>query len=322
MTTRTFCTLVNRGYLAKGLALHESLVRHCPGVRLFVLCLDAGSHRILSSLDLDRLELVAHAELEDEALRAARANRSEREYCFTCSASFPRWLLRNRPEIDVLASVDADTCFFGDPEPLFEELGAGSISITEHRFPDAWKHHEDSGIYNAGWACFRRDDNGLRCLDWWHERCLEWCFDRIEGDRYADQKYIEQWPVRFEGVVVLRHKGANVAPWNVPRYRVRAQGGRVLVDEDPLIFYHFCGVRKPAPGLYNSSLSTPIPTALRKNVYGPYIAALHRWQKAVDRASGAGAADKLRRLFPDVRTTIRDLAAGEKLLIAPWGRVL
>jgi len=322
MTRRYFCTLVNRGYLTKGLALHESLLRHCPDVVLFMLCLDDESHRVLTGLGRDRLRLVPHAEFEDEEMLAARANRSEREYCFTCTASFPRWLMENRPEIDLLAFVDADTCFFSDPEPLLDELGEGSIGITEHRFPEVWKHHEEVGVYNAGWACFRRDAEGLRCLDWWHERCIEWCYDRIEGDRYAEQKYIEQFPARFDGVVVLRHQGANVAPWNVPRYRIHRVGDRVLIDGETLIFYHFCGVRKPAPGLYNSSLSTPISTTLRKDVYGPYIAALHRWQKVVDRASGAGAAERLRGLFPGVRTTVKDLAAGEKLLLAPWGRVL
>lgn len=322
MPTRTFCTHVNRAYLAKGLALHESLTRHHPEAELFVLCLDAEAYEVLSSLRLDRLRLVSHDELADEVMLAARRNRSEREYCYTCSASFPRWLLRNRPEIDLLAYIDADTCFFSDPEPLFEELGEGSIGIIEHRFPEFWKEYEACGIYNSGWACFRRDRNGLSCVEWWHERCVEWCGDRIEGDRFSDQKYLEQWPVRFEGVVVLQHEGANVAPWNVPRYRVHREDGRVLVDDVPLIFYHFCGVRKPAPGLWNSSVSTAISTALRRDVYGPYVAMLHRWQREVDRVAGTGPRERLRRLLPGVRTTLRDLRGGEKLLLAPWGRVL
>ena len=109
--------------------------------------------------------------------------------------------------------------FFSDPEPLFQELGDGSISITEHRFPEFWKHYEVCGIYNAGWACFRRDENGMQCVQWWYEQCLDWCYDRVEDDRYSDQKYLEKWPVLFNGVVVLQNKGANTAPWNVPRYQ-------------------------------------------------------------------------------------------------------
>ncbi len=322
MTTRYFCTHVNRGYLTKGLALHESLVRHRPDAKLFILCLDTEAYQLLSRLELDRLELVRHSEFEDDAMREARGNRNEREYCYTCSASFPRWILKHRAEVDTLAFVDADTCFFSDPEPLFQELGEGSISIIEHRFPDFWKQHEDCGVYNSGWACFRRDENGLRCVQWWHEQCLNWCHDWIDGDRYSDQKYLEQWPALFEGVVVLRNKGANTAPWNVPNYRIHSSGGTVLIDDEPLVFYHFCGVRKPAPGLYNSSVSTPISAALRRDVYGPYLAMLHKWQKEVDRVAGTGLREKVRRFFPSPRTSLKDLRAGEKILLAPWGNIL
>jgi Nucleotide-diphospho-sugar transferase len=325
MRTRYFCSHLNRGYLAKALALYESLQRHHADARLFLLCLDDDSYDILARLALSRLELVRHHEFEDDALRAARSNRSEREYCYTCSASFPYWLLQHRPEIDLLTFLDADTFFFSDPEPLFAELGGGSVAITEHRFPEMWKHHEDCGIYNSGFASFRRDPNGLACVQWWHESCLAWCHDWIDGDRYSDQKYLEQWPRRFGGVVVLRHKGANVAPWNVPVYRIHQDQGQaagVMVDDQPLVFYHFCGVRKPAPGLYNSSVDTPMSRALRRQVYGPYVAALHRWQRRIDRVAGTSLPAKIRRLFPAPRTTFRDLKAGEKLLLAPWGRVL
>jgi hypothetical protein len=322
MKRRYFCTHVNQGYLAKGLALHQSLQLHHPQATLFLLCLDGESHRILSRLGLPGLELVRHEDFADGETIEARRNRSEREYCYTLSASFPWWLLKNRPELDLLSFIDADTCFFSDPEPLFAELGEGSIGITEHRFPEMWKQHEDCGVYNSGWAMFRRDGDGLACAEWWHRRCLEWCRDYIDGDRYSDQKYLEKFPKLFGGVVVLQHKGANVAPWNVPRYDIRSEGGRVLVDEQPLVFYHFCGLRKPAPGFYNSSVSTPISKALRREVYGPYIAMIHAWQRRVDRVAGRGLFSRLSAIFPAPRTTYKDIAAGEKLLFAPWGRVL
>ena len=122
--------------------------------------------------------------------------------------------------------------------------------------------------------------------------------------------------------MVLRHKGANVAPWNVPNYRIHKRGGSVLIDQEPLIFYHFSGVRRIAPGLYNSSVSTGISSALRQDVYRPYVARLHKWQKRVDRAAGTGIGEKTRRLLPGVRTTLKNLGEGERILLAPWGRVL
>ncbi len=322
MTTRYFCSHVDRGYLTKGLALHESLMRNNSAAKLFLLCLDSEAYDILTRLDLDGLEPVSHAEFEDDVMRTARADRSHREYCYTCSASFTRWVLNHRAEVDMLAFIDADTCFFSDPEPLFQELGEGSISVIEHRFPDFWKQYEDHGVYNSGWACFRRDDNGLQCVDWWHERCLEWCHDWVDGDRYSDQKYLEQWPSRFDGVVVLQNPGANVAPWNVPRHSIRELDGQVLIDGEPLVFYHFCGVRKPAPGLYNISILTPMSTALRRDVYGPYLAMLHQWQRTVDQLAAVSLGEKARRLFPAPRKSFSDFREGKRILFAPWGKVL
>src|SRR5207244_8164736 len=91
----------------------------------------------------------------------------------------------------------------------------------------------------VGWVSFRRDAHALACLHWWRERCLEWCYDRYEDGRFADQKYLDDWPSRFQRVAVLQHKGANLAPWNLANYTIRANGDRVLVDEAPPILSHF-----------------------------------------------------------------------------------
>ena len=55
----------------------------------------------------------------------------------------------------------------------------------------------------------------------------------------AVQKYLDTWPNRFPGVVVVRHQAANAAPWNISNYMVREDKGGVWVDEEPLIFFHF-----------------------------------------------------------------------------------
>ena len=57
------------------------------------------------------------------------------------------------------------------------------------------------------------------------------------------QKYLDDWPTRFENVVVLQHKGAGLAPWNLAGYSTSIQGNQVFVDDDPLIFYHFSGFK-------------------------------------------------------------------------------
>jgi hypothetical protein len=297
---RYFCTYFDRHYLSRGLALHASLTLHCAAFKLWVLCLDQATFDTLSRMQLPGLEPIAVDELEayDQRLAAVRPDRSPVEYYFTCTPSLPIFLFDRRPDVDLLTYLDADLFFFASPEPVFEEIGSASIAIIEHRFPHHLRHFERYGIYNVGWVSFRRDATGQECLRWWRERCIEWCYDRCEDGRFADQKYLDDWPRRFPNVVSLKHDGANLAPWNVMRYRVETAGGRLLVDGTPVIFFHFHGFRRLTRWLCDTNLGIYGATAtrlIRRRVYRPYVAALASAVAAVERCTGKRLVDTRQR---------------------------
>src|SRR5438445_589515 len=226
---RYFCTYFDRSYWPRGLALYRSLQRHCPAFQLWVLCMDRVCYDVLAKLGLAGVHPIALDEYEkgDEDLLRAKQNRTPIEYYFTCSPSLPLFVLERHPQADLITYLDADLYFFADPSPIYEEIGRHSIAIIGHRFPPHLQDWERYGIYNVGWVSFRRDAEALVCLRWWRERCLEWCYDRCEDSRFADQKYLDDWPSRFQGVAVLQHKGANLAPWNLANYTIREAGNRV-----------------------------------------------------------------------------------------------
>lgn len=271
-----FCTYFDQHYLTRGLALYRSLERHCAPFRLWVLCLDQTTFDVLTALELPGVVPIRLGGFEqgDDALLQAKQNRSLVEYYFTCTPSLVLYVFRHWPEVDSIAYLDADLWFFAAPSPVYEEVRDHSIGIIPHRFPPRLRVLEKHGIYNVGWLWFRRDTTALACLNWWRECCLEWCYDRVEPGRFADQKYLDDWPQRFDRVAVVQHKGANLAPWNLSNYRVRCEGSQVLVDSDKLLFYHFHGLRRPLPFVFSTSLgsyrSQMTPT-LRDAVYLPYI---------------------------------------------------
>ncbi len=278
---RYFCTYLDQNYLPRGLALHKSLRAHCSDFHLFVLCMDGESYAILDRFAIPEITPVRLADLldGDEALQGAQTNRSRIEFFFTCSPCLPWYLFHKYPNIDLLTYVDADIYFFHDPEEVFTEFGDRSVGIIEHRFAPHLQASASRGIYNVGWLSFRNDENGLACLQWWRERCVEWCYDRLEGDRYADQKYLDVWPKKFQNVAVLQHKGANLAPWNIVNYVIRKDREGLWVDDQRLVFYHFHALKQPSRWFFNSNLSvygTPPYPCVRQDIYAPYVKILQR----------------------------------------------
>ena len=159
-----------------------------------MLCLDDATADTLERLALPGIEPLRLAALEaaHPELLEARANRSRVEYYFTCTPTLIRHLLAATPPGESLMYLDADLYFFSDPEPIDQELAGHSILIVGHRFTAALRGLEEHGIYNVGLLGFVNDANARACLEWWSARCIEWCYDRVEPERFADQKYLDQ----------------------------------------------------------------------------------------------------------------------------------
>jgi hypothetical protein len=254
---RHFCTYFDANYLLRGLTLYRSLADTDCAFRLHVVALDDEAARILAGLGLPNMEVIPLAELESwaPALLTAKTNRRLIEYYFTLTPQLPLFFLARHPGIDLITYLDADLYFYASPEPLFAEMGERSILITPHRYPPRLKEQEVYGLYNVQYQSFRRDAAGLACLQRWRDQCLEWCYDRIEDGKYGDQAYLDEWPGLYgERVAILRHRGGGVAPWNWSEAPIVRQGRVVTVGGDPLIFYHFHGVKIFNPWFISNGL--------------------------------------------------------------------
>ena len=316
-----FCCYFDHRYFDKGVAMYRSLLAHCQDARLWVLCLSDECHRALSQVALPALTPVRLADFEagNAALAAAKADRSLIEYYFTCTASLLDWVLQHEASVEVLTYLDSDLYFFSDPAPIFDAFEGHSTLIIGHRFPPALADRGIYGKYNVGWLSFRRDANGLACLAWWRDRCLEWCYDRLEEDRFADQKYLDRFEELFDGVLVLDHPGANLAPWNLAGHRVEAVGEQVLVDGAPLIFYHFHQFRRLAPFLWdtnNRANGVKRRPALDNLLYRPYIRALAQAHALGDLAGLQREGQLRRRYFASggLRKIARSLIGGDAVI--------
>jgi hypothetical protein len=176
-------------------------------------------------------------EFETPALLAIKDGRTRGEYCWTCTPHVVIDALK-RSGSSEMTYLDADLYFFRSPEILLKEFRASgaSVLLTEHRYAPEYDQTETSGIYCVQFITFRSDQTGLEILNWWGDRCIEWCFARFEEGKFGDQKYLDDWTTRFSGVHVLENIGGGVAPWNMTAYRVSAGP---MVNGVPVVFFHF-----------------------------------------------------------------------------------
>jgi hypothetical protein len=241
--------------------------------------MDAHAFELLGRLGLPNVRLLRLDDVEDDDLRRVKRSRSTAEYCWTLSAALSWHVMEACQDAESVTYLDADLMFFSSVSPLFSEIGTASISIIEHRYPPQLEHLSMYGRFNVQWVLFRRDDIGIACLRRWRSQCIDWCYSRLEEGRMGDQKYLEEWPERYGTALhIIAHAGAGVAPWNVFASRVsRGVDGTILVDDVPLVFYHFHqfqlladGTADLMPPLY--SRLGPVPS----EVYAPYEDALKR----------------------------------------------
>jgi hypothetical protein len=307
-----FCTFFDMRYLSRGLALHESLSRVLADeFELWILCMDAATHGFLRRANLERVNLVKLEELERACpdLPQVRGERKLVEYYFTCKPAFIDFLLKTNPHVDRLTYLDADLYFFGDHSLLKDELSAASIAIVEHRFASNLQSLAITGRYNAGWISIKRDSAGLDCVEWWRQRCIEWCYDTPDNGRYGDQGYINEFSRLFDGVVSVAHKGVNLAPWNIGNFSIGLVNGRVVVDGEPLVFFHFHGLKQLGRWLIDSGLNgyqVSMDHTTKEKIYRPYVRLLHRFEKSIDGVQGYGTTPSLLTRPPSVQDEGRD----------------
>lgn len=280
----TFCTLFDKNYLYRGLALHESLQRHAGNFVLYILCLDSETLATLSALALPSVVLVPLHEVESEDVLRAKSNRSMVEYYWTLASVCTEYVARTSKDSESVAYIDSDIYFFSSPAPLYIEMGEDSVLIVKHNYPPRFQYLTGrSGIYNVGVVIFKRDAIGLNCLQDWRSQCIEWCYSRHEEGKFGDQMYLDSWVAQYKKVHVLQHLGGGVAPWNIGQYQISHTDNRVLIGpSQQLIFYHFHTLKILSHNQFvlHSSFYV-VSSEAKRFIYGPYIQTLKQQIKKV-----------------------------------------
>ena len=273
-----YCTVLSKPFVARALALQQSLVRMAPDVLFGFYCIDDATAPFLRSLNPKNSLIFSPDDFETPALRSIKYVVTPTEYCWTCKSVALLHALGTVAGLDWAVWVDSDMFAFGNPDKALESCHGADVLLTPHRFSTpAFKAFEPSvGRFNAGYAAFRNNEGGRAALNWWRDRCFEDCSAAPMGKKYGDQKYLEDMAALFDRVAVADGAGLNCAPWNVLGLPIEDGVSGVKVAQTPLLLYHFQGLKVVRRWLFDlyGSASVALPQNIRRLIYMPYIAAL------------------------------------------------
>ena len=271
-----FCSYFDRNYLTKFLACKESVTRFENNIVFYCLCLDTFTYEYLHNLKDKDLVLIKLDEIENEflELKYAKQNRDLVEYFFTLSPFLPMYVLK-KYKVDLINYVDSDLFFFRDPKYLIEKMSDNSIMMMEHGI----ENHK-YGKYNVGWLSFKNNTESLKCLEEWSKQCVDWCYDQIENNKYADQKYLDSWPIKITKIKILKFNHS-VAPWNSNNKNLSIVEDKIICDGEDIFFFHFHGTKiyskffTTGYSIYNKKLNHD----LVEKIYFPYIGLIKKLDK-------------------------------------------
>jgi hypothetical protein len=230
-----FVTSFDSNFLPQGIALHLSLERHLKDCyKLWILCLDDQVFDHLNILELNNVVLLKLSRLETPELLLAKSTRTPREYYWTLTPFTFSFVFNSDKNVSRITYLDADTWFMQSPAKLFSELKAvsKSVLITDHAYSIENNQALSSGKYCVQFVTFARSE-GEAVRKWWEERCLEWCYARVEDGKFGDQKYLEKFPELFSDKVHVAQDLDNfMAPWNATRFSYKNA-----------VLWHFHGLR-------------------------------------------------------------------------------
>jgi hypothetical protein len=261
------------------LAMYESLREHTSDFHIYIFAFDDLSYEILTNLNLNCATVISLEEFETTELKSVKNDRSKAEYCWTCTPSVITYVLE-KFKVPDCTYIDSDLFFYSDPSVLISEMEEHNknVLITEHRFSYLPRLYEENraGRFCVQFMTFLNVESSLSVLNNWRKQCINWCYARYEDGKFGDQKYLDEWPLIYQNIHILKHQGGGIAPWNIAHYRFNRNGNSITgkVKKTGLafetVFYHFQYVKFLEDGSFDVGWYI-IPPFVRKLFYAPYM---------------------------------------------------
>lgn len=239
---QTFCTIITSDYIPFAKVLFHSLQKQRPTTNLQVLVVDKEGLPSLEKITFHPVNEIADSSIGKNIVKKY-AHTNPDHFRWALKPVFISYLLQNG--FDRVIYVDPDIYFVNEFDFLFDRLDQSSVLLTPHwSDTNPWinesglYHVLQDGLFNAGFVGANK--NGLDALNWWAEVCHFKTEKNLQHGLFVDQKYLDILPVQFENVGIVRHRGCNLASWNIDTCKREIVDGKLMINRqfEP-VFIHF-----------------------------------------------------------------------------------
>ncbi len=238
--------------MAQALSLAESLKKNQPNSSLTIGLVDKKS----SEIDYDNFscQVIEASEIGVPDFDSLWKKYDIIEFNTAVKPFFFKYLIQKHTEENIFIYLDPDTYLFNNFSSFEEDINNASIVLTPHIYQTVKgilnKVYEKEniflnfGIYNLGFLAVNTNfEETTDILNWWGDRTLEYCYIQPEKGLFTDQIWFNFAPIFFKHTKITRHKGLNVAPWNIHERNIIVKEDTYFVENNPLVFWHFSGFR-------------------------------------------------------------------------------
>ena len=251
MSPLAIVTIVSNNYLHFARTLLQSVAQHHPEAQRYCVIVDRDLSHAQTLADEFSLLSLDQLDLPDGDAFLFQDNVLE------LNTAVKPWALQHLMEKghQRVLYIDPDIVLYRPLAEAIAPLGEqADIVFTPHLLAPATDDQHPgeldirrSGTYNLGFCALNNSDNTRRFLGWWQQKLRRECIIAHDRGIFVDQSWMDLVPGLFPRTFILRHPGYNVAYWNLAQRQLSRDDTGILVNGQPLVFFHYSGLDPLAP---------------------------------------------------------------------------
>lgn len=248
-------TIVARNYVGLAEALERSIYTYNNDIDFYIVVADEPSEYMKNKFRGNVLIAKEILDYKEEKWYEMAFKYNLTEFCTSIKPDSVMYFMKKGYEKVIY--FDPDILTFSKLNYIWDNLDIYDAIVTPHILTSELIYTGNlketkflfSGVYNMGFGAYKKTSVVISYLKWWKKRLEDYCFGDSNQNLFTDQKWVDMLPC-FLGnkVLVSRHKGLNVAPWNFHERQIIINNNvykvkhRFLDEEiDNLVFIHYSG---------------------------------------------------------------------------------